>query len=858
MPDPSMATILLDSSERSEVPTDHSMYVKHTRLSKAGEASEVFGLVWPFVAVVLILLTLAFVSIEIMSSLRAYIAAESVWSKNEKDATFFLHLYVESGDDVFFRRHIEAMNGLHHLRTARDLLDRAPVDMPAATDELVLGGFSRSDVSSAAWVYRIFRHVSYLQDAVNLWVRADDVIDELGRLGGQFHRQLVASSGTKTLAVDELKEIFQINEEVAPLTQGFSFKLSETFRKVALLLFLFDLTAASILMLLTIWHVRKLVTQRRQSEEAWRRSEARARATLGSLGEAVISTSLAGHIEFINPAAENLLRMRSIACIGYSFHEAFSLLYEQSRKPEILLAELVNDGLPGNPEKEPFVEMILVLRNDVEVNVRATVSRISGSTFDFGDRSEAGREQDGFVIILRSMTREREYVRHLAWQASHDSLTNLVNRTEFDRQLNVSLQGVSQCPTPAPDVLLLFDLDRFKIVNDTCGHAAGDAMLRAISAHLAEHFRTGDTFARLGGDEFGALLRGYDREEALELAGKLLHLANTFFFAWETQRFNTSLSIGLLVLHERDMTAESAMRMTDIACFVAKERGRDRLQEVDLDDSRLVTHVNEASWARRLKQALENDLFCLYAQPIRKSDATARQSVHMDKVELLIRMVDTDGGPEITPDKFIPAAERYGLMTAIDQWVVRTALRTLAHTPTKLYSEYAINLSGASVGDLRFLDYIVECIAESGVDPRLLCFEITETAAISNLMSATHFMNELRDLGCRFALDDFGAGMSSFGYLKHLPIDYLKIDGTFVKNLPQDAVSQEMVIAINDIGHSMGCKTIAEYVENESIVTLLKKYGVDYLQGYFIGRPSFWTEQRNLPADTFKRRFPTE
>ncbi|MCY0386182.1 EAL domain-containing protein [Robbsia sp. Bb-Pol-6] len=823
------------------------MFVKYARRAAGGE---VFGLVWPFVAVVLVLLTLAFVSIEIMSSLRAYIAAESVWSKNEKDAIFFLHLYAETGEAEYFRRHAQAIEDLRHLRAARDLLDRRETELRPAMDELVLGGFAQPDARGAVLVYRIFRNVSYLKEPVNLWRRTDDVIDRLERIGERLHRRLATSSATAIPNVAEAKEIFQINEEVAPLTQGFSFELSETFRQVALLLFLFDLMAASSLMLLTISHVRRLVTQRRRTEEAWRRSEARARATLGSIGEAVIATNLAGHIEFINPAAEGLLRTRSAACGGRPFSDAFSLLYEHSRQPERLLANLANDGTPGHPEKESFVEMVLVLRDGVEINVRATVSRISGSAFGPGDRGDADRGQDGFVIILRNITREREYVRNLAWQASHDSLTGLVNRTEFDRQLTVSLQDASHRTLSVPDVLLLFDLDRFKIVNDTCGHAAGDAMLRAISIYLMEHFRTTDTFARLGGDEFGALLRGHGREDALRLASKLLHLANHFFYEWEAQLFKTSLSIGLLVLNGPDMTAESAMRMTDIACFVAKERGRDRLQEVDLDDSRLATHVNEASWARRLKHALEHGLFCLHAQPIRKNDATAGKADRADKVELLIRMVDPDEGVEITPDKFIPAAERYGLMTAIDRWVVRTALHTLAHTPVTLYSEYAINLSGASVGDSRFLNYIVECIADSGVDPRLLCFEITETAAISNLSCAAHFMNELRTLGCRFALDDFGAGMSSFGYLKQLPIDYVKIDGSFVKNLPQDPVSQDMVIAINDIGHTLGCETIAEYVETEEIVTLLEQYGVDYLQGYFIGRPSFWTEQRNLPSHT--------
>jgi diguanylate cyclase (GGDEF)-like protein len=812
------------------------------------DANQVIRLVWPFLVVILILVTLAVVSIDIMSSLRAYIGAESVWSKGEKDATFFLHLYAETGDEVLYQRHAEAMEGLLHLRRARDILDRTQTDMHTAEDELVLGGFARSDVVSAAWVYRIFRHVSYLQDAMDLWKHSDVHMDKLQEVAGRLHHRFSDRSGTDAELVRLQEEIFQINEEVAPLARGFSSELSRTFRKVAWLLLMVDLWAATVLMLLTVWHVRRLVVQRKLTEKALRRSEARAKATLGSIGEAVIATSLSGEIEFINPAAERILCTTSALCLGRPFSDAFSLLYERSREPEKMLAKLASDGLLGDHIDDQFVEMILVSQGGVEVNVRAVVSRITGSPFYLSDLDGSNDGHHGYVIILRNMTREKEYIRSLAWQASHDSLTELVNRSEFERQLAASLADVKQLNAAVCDVLLVFDLDRFKIVNDTCGHAAGDGMLRAISTHLSKIFRVGDTFGRLGGDEFGALLRGYDRAQAMTLADALLHSANTFCYQWEAQQFKTSLSIGLLILDEPGITAESAMHLTDIACFVAKERGRDRVQEADLNDSDLATHANEASWARRLKHALEHDLFCLYAQPIRNLHTGDQQPGGLNKVELLLRMIDTQGGPAITPDKFIPAAERYGLMTTIDRWVVRTALRALSRTPAKQYSEYAINLSGASVGDARFLHYVVEQIRENGIAAHLLCFEITETAAISNLLSAVHFMNELSILGCHFALDDFGAGMSSFGYLKHLPVDYLKIDGAFVKNLPQDTVSQEMVIAINDIGHSLGCQTIAEYVENAEILTLLKKYGVDYAQGYFIGRPSPWAEPQRLSA----------
>ncbi len=817
------------------------MRVNHDQHS---EGNQVIRLVWPFLAIILILVTLAVFSIDIMSSLRAYIGAESVWSKGEKDAIFFLHLYAESGDETLYRQHVEAMDGLRHLRAARQILDRPVTNIPAAENELVMGGFVRSDVVSAAWVYRIFRNVSYLRDAMDLWKLSDPHMDALAQVAERLHRQYALRATSSAGLAGVQKEIFDINERVAPLSRGFSTVLSNTFRKVALLLLLTDLSAATVLMLLTIWHVRRLVAQRRRFEEALRRSEARAKATLGSIGEAVIATSLSGHIEFINPAAERMLRTTGALCLGRPFSDAFSLLYEHTRAPATPLANLASDRPEANRDDDQFVEMILVSHGGVEVNVRAVVSRISGSPFYLSDAGSTDDGHQGYVIILRNMTREKEYIRSLAWQASHDSLTGLVNRSEFERQLAASLNVARQSGTPSADVLLLFDLDRFKIVNDTCGHAAGDGMLRAISSHLASIFRPGDTFGRLGGDEFGAIVRGRDRARATALANELLQSASTFVYQWEAQQFSTSLSIGFLVLDEPGITAEAAMRLTDIACFVAKERGRDRIQEVDLNDSHLAMHANEASWARRLKHALEHDLFCLYAQPIRRLRAESGKPVALDKVELLLRMVDSHGGPVITPDKFIPAAERYGLMTTIDRWVVRTALRAIAHTPVKQYGEYAINLSGASVGDSRFLRYVVEQFEESGVAANLICFEITETAAISNLLSAVHFMNELSILGCHFALDDFGAGMSSFGYLKHLPVEYLKIDGTFVKNLPQDPVSQEMVVAINDIGHSLGCQTIAEYVENADILKLLSEYGVDYAQGYFIGRPALWTEQR--------------
>jgi EAL domain-containing protein (putative c-di-GMP-specific phosphodiesterase class I) len=328
------------------------------------------------------------------------------------------------------------------------------------------------------------------------------------------------------------------------------------------------------------------------------------------------------------------------------------------------------------------------------------------------------------------------------------------------------------------------------------------------------------------------------------VAERLRACLNDFVFNWEAQPFTTSVSVGVVDLRNAEMGVEEAMRLADIACYMAKERGRDRVQVADLRDRELARHASEVSWGRRLKQALEHDHFCLFVQPIVDvGDGSYPLSCDGQRAELLLRMKDPSAtAGVIAPSLFIPAAERYGLMTAIDRWVIRHALDTLARSSQKRFSEYAINLSGASVGDERFLGFVREQFVRTGVPPSLICFEITETTAIANLASAARFMRELNALGCHFALDDFGAGMSSFGYLKHLPVEYLKIDGSFVMDILHDPVSRDMVAAINEMGHSMKCKTIAEYVESEGIMRTLATLGVDYAQGYYIGRPVPWAE----------------
>jgi diguanylate cyclase (GGDEF)-like protein len=449
----------------------------------------------------------------------------------------------------------------------------------------------------------------------------------------------------------------------------------------------------------------------------------------------------------------------------------------------------------------------------------------------------------GVVLLLRNMTREREYVSNLAWQATHDGLTGLLNRTEFERRLSTALDPESDVDdSHRAQMLMMLDLDQFKVVNDTYGHAAGDAMLREVALFIEQCLREEDVLGRLGGDEFGALLCNCDKHRAMQIAERLRKDVAAFEWSWETHRLSTSVSIGVVDLRQTGLDVETAMRYGDIACYLAKERGRDRVHLAVPGDKELTRHASEMSWCGRIKDALANDRFCLYAQDIQATDPRAgRHEEPEQHVEILLRMVG-ERGDIVPPGLFMPAAERYGLMSAIDRWVVRAVFSTLANTPPSDRMQYAINLSGASIGDERFLQFLNEQFAISGVAPSAICFEVTETTAVANLAAAARFIRELNKRGCKFALDDFGAGMSSFGYLKHLPVDYIKIDGGFIKDMLKDAVNRDMVAAINDIGHSMGRLTIAEYVESEAILRALREMGVDFVQGFHVGRPAPWAQ----------------
>lgn len=556
--------------------------------------------------------------------------------------------------------------------------------------------------------------------------------------------------------------------------------------------------------------------RRDQAEQSLFTEMERAKVTLASIGDAVITTDVAGRVEFLNSVAEELTGWSSVEAAGKPLDKVFNIINEATRTRienpvDIVLHSGVVVGLANHT---------LLIRRD-------------GGERAIEDSAAPIRDRDGqilgVVLVFHDVTKANEMARQMSWAATHDSLTGLFNRAEFERRLKALIAHASMGRRHA---LLYIDLDQFKVVNDTCGHTAGDQMLCQVAALMLAQMRESDTLARLGGDEFGVLLESCPVEKSREIAQSILDSLGNFRFAWQDKTFLVGASIGLVEIAGDDLDGTRLLAAADTACYTAKDEGRNRIQVFNASDSELIRRSGEMNWVARINRAFEQDRFRLYWQalePLQVKDLGYRHG------EVLLRMID-DEGAVVPPAAFLPAAERYSLMPRVDRWVIQESLRWLVdHPHTGLCS--SINLSGQSLSDEMLLDYVDQQLRHTGVDPRRVCFEITETAAIANLTKAVRFIGALRERGCRFSLDDFGSGLSSFGYLKNLPVDYLKIDGGFVRNITRNPIDQAMVAAINNIGHVMGLETIAEFVENDEIRALLRAQGVDYGQGFGIARP---------------------
>ena len=558
----------------------------------------------------------------------------------------------------------------------------------------------------------------------------------------------------------------------------------------------------------------------RQSEASLLEEKTLIEVTLHSIGDAVITTDAAGNIQYLNPMAKELIRQKLNDVYGRPVRDVLHLIDEESRRTvESSVEACLREGIVVGMEEH----VVLVRPDGSEVDVVNTAAPI---------RAQDGGLLMGAVLVIHDVSRARRMAKQLSYQASHDDLTGLFNRREFERRLGKTVSEVEH--GRIGHVLCYMDLDQFKIVNDTCGHIAGDELLRQFAAILREKIRDTDTVARLGGDEFGVLFERCDIEVARRIAESLLSRVREFRFVWEDHAFDVGVSIGLVSISSSEQSVTDIMSAADVACYSAKEAGRNRVSVYRLDDSELNQRHGEMRWVSRLGKALDENRFCLYCQRIAPVADPKSGAPHY---ELLIRLLDEEG-KLIPPLAFIPAAERYNLMTSIDRWVVRKAFETIAQNASITRGWlFSINLSGQSLSEDNFLKFVIDAFAKTGISPEQICFEITETTAMLNLTRATQFIAVLKGMGCRFSLDDFGTGLSSFGYLKALKVDFLKIDGSFVRNIVSDSVNRAVVEAANQIGHAMGIQTVAEFVENDEILQLLRDIGVDFAQGYGVAKP---------------------
>lgn len=560
-------------------------------------------------------------------------------------------------------------------------------------------------------------------------------------------------------------------------------------------------------------HRKSRLTPRRHSALRRTRMEFNS-LSLENIHDAVVRLDDVGKILFCNRAANALLEIDDRWCSGMPFDTCIALHWHDGVDAERIFIA-------------PHLQQVWTLPAE------ATLMRTDGSLRSVEGECR-GLENGETLVVLRDVTEQRRARRWLAFQATHDNLTTLLNRAEIERHI---AQAIEQARDGKRASLLFIDLDQFKIINDTCGHQAGDEFLRLVGKVLREQLRHGEPLARLGGDEFAVLLPSCHAAQAAVLAQSLIDAIHDIRFASEHRVFRVGASVGVVEIGSHFREWKEVLSLADSACYLAKEHGRARAWIARLDDEQMRQRQLEMDWVARITGALEDDRFVIFRQqitPLRGANA-------LPHWEVLTRLAEPDR-PLAKPQLFIPAAERYGLMPALDRWVVNTVLKQLSNHVVEANAAgmTAINVSGTSLGDTEFTRFIASSFRRYRIDPRQICFEITETAAATDFDAALRFINSIRALGCSVSLDDFGAGFSSFSYLKAFKVDYLKIDGGFVRDMDTDTMNARFVESMNHLGKSLGLATIAEYVESASVVERLQRLGVDYAQGNFLGRPQQW------------------
>ena len=557
-----------------------------------------------------------------------------------------------------------------------------------------------------------------------------------------------------------------------------------------------------------------------------------AQVTLHSIGDGVITTAVDGRVDYMNPVAEHYTGWGASVARGRELAEVCHIVDEQTgQRVELALrGEGASPGAAAQDGQGAALRLVGVGGRDFSIRYsRMPIRNRNGAPV-------------GSVVVLHDVSQIRSMAQQLLWQASHDALTGLVNRIEFERRLQALIETART--QDREHALMFMDLDNFKAVNDSCGHLAGDELLRQLTTVMMTCMRGSDTLARLGGDEFGALLESCPEDQALRIANATRETVREFRFVWEDKTFSVGVSIGLVPINSASGDLGRVLSLGDACCYQAKSMGRDRVQAYRPHETKHPQPDSELLVVSQINRAFETGGFQLYRQPIEPLAAASGSSSHY---EVLVRMLNASG-EIVPPSVFMHAAERYNLLTSLERWVISSLVEHLyrqwkggriPHEPGPRGERgfYSVNLSGASINDKSFPDFLHNLLTRYELPPGLLCFEITETTAISNLNKAAELMHDLKGMGCRFALDDFGTGMSSFAYLKYLPVDYLKIAGMFIEDMANDAMDRAIVDAINQISHILGMRTVAESVENEVTLEMIRTLGIDYVQGYFVAKP---------------------
>jgi diguanylate cyclase (GGDEF)-like protein/PAS domain S-box-containing protein len=570
-----------------------------------------------------------------------------------------------------------------------------------------------------------------------------------------------------------------------------------------------------------ILSIARDVSYRKSIEANLGRGKQQAQITLESIGEGVITADTDGVIDYLNGAAEKLAGTTRENAVGKRMTDLMTLVDETDRKD---LGDPVARCLSERRQIGLGRRALMISKDGTrELSVELTASPIIG----------AGDTVAGAVVIMHDVTEIRGLTRRISYQAAHDALTGLINRGEFERRLAETLEGGHG--DSVNSVLCYMDLDRFKAVNDTCGHLAGDNMLREVAKLIRDQVRDSDFVARLGGDEFGMLLIRCPLDKARQIADDVCNAIRDYRFVWQDRIFTIGISIGLVEVSRESGTLKDLLSAADSACYVAKQQGRGRVHVYSARDEVSARQRGDIHWLRQLQVALRENRFELHAQPV---ISTAGRVTRGPAIEVLLRMIDEDG-KLVQPRQFIPAAERYQLMASIDRWVVQATLSAIANGAIRLPDERScsINLSAQALAEDGFLDFVVECLDHSQVPPHRICFEVGETAVMERFDQARRFVAVLHGIGCQFGLDDFGSGLGSFTTLRDLSIDYLKIDGTYTRDLRPETLNHQVVTAVTAVSRILGFRVIAEQVETQADFETLRAIGVDFIQGNFVDRP---------------------